>query len=246
MMEMETERYSEGDDDSESDSEEENAEEDEERAENSLGDSEWRYEPLKKDYPDSWRMPRSTIGQNTGMHGDRTALRVEDWCRCGVCVEMMSSEEYICCTERKQTSPTNCECITDYEVFRDVCLNPDVLRTIRPFVAEVVSKEDVASWNNRTKRFVAYRAFVSFFFGTVGKGKRTVLPSCVVRRIREEFPSVEYVGFQQAGTQSSGKDTGQGHCGTGCFCPISIPSHAEIARPNSLHPIPSHPIPRGT
>ncbi|KAI2664086.1 P2X purinoceptor 7 [Labeo rohita] len=49
-------------------------------------------------------------------------------------------------------------------------------------------------------RFLAYRSFVSWCWGFLGQRIRVVLPSCVVRRIRAEFPDSQgrYVGFRPA------------------------------------------------
>lgn len=45
-------------------------------------------------------------------------------------------------------------------------------------------------------RFVAYRMFTRWIWKKLGRNNRVVLPACVVARIRKEFPSASYVGFQ--------------------------------------------------
>lgn len=47
-------------------------------------------------------------------------------------------------------------------------------------------------------RYCAYRCFVSWCWGYLGRKVRVVLPCCVVLRIRQEFPDDEgkYVGFR--------------------------------------------------
>ena len=48
----------------------------------------------------------------------------------------------------------------------------------------------------RRYRYVAYRQFVRWIMGWLGKDIRIVLPSCIVIKIREEFPSGTYKGFE--------------------------------------------------
>ena len=52
----------------------------------------------------------------------------------------------------------------------------------------------------RTWRVAAYRQFTWWAHGTLGKRRRRVIPSCVVKAIRAQFPEEDglYVGFQEA------------------------------------------------
>ncbi|XP_059384748.1 P2X purinoceptor 7-like isoform X3 [Carassius carassius] len=47
-------------------------------------------------------------------------------------------------------------------------------------------------------RYLAYRSFVSWCWGYLGRSVRVVIPSCVVNRIRLQFPDPagQYVGFR--------------------------------------------------
>jgi hypothetical protein len=47
-------------------------------------------------------------------------------------------------------------------------------------------------------RYSSYRMFVSWSHGHLGKGIRRVIPSCVVRTIRESYPEADgqYTGFR--------------------------------------------------
>jgi len=49
---------------------------------------------------------------------------------------------------------------------------------------------------NRRYRYTAYRLFVNWCWGYVGKQVRVVLPACVVTAIRTTFPSDIYHGFK--------------------------------------------------
>ena len=47
-------------------------------------------------------------------------------------------------------------------------------------------------------RYLAYRNFVSWCWGFLGRKIRVVIPSCVVQRVRRQFPDSQgqYVGFR--------------------------------------------------
>lgn len=48
----------------------------------------------------------------------------------------------------------------------------------------------------RTYRHIAYRRFVRWIWGFLGRKNRKILPSCAVNAIRNQFPSQQYSGFQ--------------------------------------------------
>ena len=48
----------------------------------------------------------------------------------------------------------------------------------------------------RRYRYTAYRHFVRWCWGYIGKHVRIVLPSCVIHAIRTAFPSETYSGFK--------------------------------------------------
>lgn len=48
----------------------------------------------------------------------------------------------------------------------------------------------------RRYRYTSYRQLVRWCWGFMGKNIRIVLPACVVKRVRMEFPSAEYAGFK--------------------------------------------------
>ena len=54
----------------------------------------------------------------------------------------------------------------------------------------------------KTYRYASYRQFTWWVDNRIGKGVRRVIPSCVIKRIREENPSPDglYVGYKDGGT----------------------------------------------
>ena len=48
-------------------------------------------------------------------------------------------------------------------------------------------------------RYAAYRQFCWFIHSRLGKGVRRVIPSCVISKIRERYPSEDgiYTGFKE-------------------------------------------------
>ena len=88
------------------------------------------------------------------------------------------------------------QCISHTVAFRDVCLNINVLEaaigTWRTFTDEPLQI------SNRSYRFIAYRQYISWIFGWLGKDIRKIIPSCVVQKIRQTFPAQDgvYIPFQ--------------------------------------------------
>lgn len=55
--------------------------------------------------------------------------------------------------------------------------------------------EPAAGDQNKKYRYTAYKEFVWWIWGRLGRFRRIRLPCCVEARIREEFPSATYTGF---------------------------------------------------
>ena len=53
---------------------------------------------------------------------------------------------------------------------------------------------------DREYRLAAYRQFIHWTYGRLGRGIRRVIPSCVVAAVRREFPEADgvYTGFKLA------------------------------------------------
>jgi len=144
------------------------------------------------------------------------------WCVCAKCTPMPSGIECQCCREmegvsERITENESCQCITDHEQFKVMCLNKDVLytalvmmNTIRgdPLGLPLPNKCVMATvflivhinciLYCRSYRLAAYRQFINWTHSKLGKGIRKVIPSCAVVAIQHEFPEPEntYTGFK--------------------------------------------------
>uniref|UniRef100_A0A9J8AHF2 P2X purinoreceptor 7 intracellular domain-containing protein n=1 Tax=Cyprinus carpio carpio TaxID=630221 RepID=A0A9J8AHF2_CYPCA len=109
-------------------------------------------------------------------------------CTCGNCARMALKRENICCREipqvfHKQVSYT-ISCMTDHPGLEPVCLN----------IYSLQNAMNVYRADHGRCRHLSYRWFVNWCWGFLGH----VIPSCVVLRIRREFPDAagQYVGFR--------------------------------------------------
>lgn len=108
---------------------------------------------------------------------------------CNVCVDMASEEENKCCGKRS--------CVTSYEMFRNVVSDREVLNiAIR---ARCDIRAEVADFEMNSYRKAAYRQYILWKYGKLGKGNWRVCPSCVVRLVRQTHPAPdgEYMGFRR-------------------------------------------------
>ena len=101
------------------------------------------------------------------------------FCKCKNCRLMPTDAENKCCGER------NCRAIT--QRFLLICIDRENVETgIRNFTTSFV---EVAMYNNRGMRHGAYRQYVMWQCGYLGKGRRVVIPACCVWAIRKVYPS---------------------------------------------------------
>lgn len=111
------------------------------------------------------------------------------WCTCGKCHIMPQAVENLCCGRST--------CITTYEIFYTICLHPVNLRVALENSADYRADEVICS--NRNLRKTAYRQFILWAHGKLGRQNRRVVPSCVVQAIRHHYPSPTglYMGYRE-------------------------------------------------
>ncbi|XP_078353858.1 uncharacterized protein LOC144638536 [Oculina patagonica] len=111
-----------------------------------------------------------------------------NWCKCQQCQPMAQDIENRCCGYRNR--------ITTKRRFQKLCLDPEVLELCIRNRADIRNDRE----NNSTSSFrkAAYRQFILEKYGRLGKGNRKVAPSCVVLRVRRQYPSPTgiYMGFR--------------------------------------------------
>ena len=117
---------------------------------------------------------------------------VPEWCKCGHCVEMPTQLENKCCTQRRRA------CITLAPLFAQLVLDGNVLDLAMRYREDFLVLNNVR--NNENFRHAAYRQYVLWQHGRLGRGNRRVIPSCCVTAIRRRYPSPNgiYTGYQPA------------------------------------------------
>ena len=99
------------------------------------------------------------------------------WCICGNCREMETPTENVCCRVAK--------CVTNFEHFLNICL--DHAHGAIHNRADI--RADPIDYSPASYRKAAYRQFILWAHGYLGRGNRRVVPSCVVLAIRPMYPS---------------------------------------------------------
>ncbi|XP_031176377.1 P2X purinoceptor 7-like [Sander lucioperca] len=126
---------------------------------------------------------------------------VSEWCTCGHCERMPSEVENVCCREIPQVRrrcdelPDPPQCMVDHPGLEPVCLNPYSLQNALNIYRADYGPLRLRVMTNRY-RYLAYRSFVSWCWGFLGRRVRVVIPSCVVLRIRTEYADSTYTGFR--------------------------------------------------
>ena len=115
-----------------------------------------------------------------------------DWCKCGFCIVMPTQEENKCCTNVVRP------CISQTNLFRLLVLDGNVLEIAMRYREDVLVLDNVR--NNENFRHAAYRQYVLWQHGRLGRGNRRVVPSCCVVAIRARYPSPNgiYTGYRPA------------------------------------------------
>ena len=103
---------------------------------------------------------------------------------------MPTQEENKCCTKSRR------DCITTKTLFAQIVLDGNILDIAMRFREDMLVLDNTR--NNENFRHAAYRQFVLWQHGHLGKGNRRVVPSCCVKAIRARYPSPSgvYTGYR--------------------------------------------------
>ena len=118
-------------------------------------------------------LARSMMDVSPDQHLPPPPQSSPDWCICGHCRHMASPVENVCCRRRN--------CIVLYEVFHLICLHPIVLRVAVRNNCDW--RADPVTYNHSNFRKAAYRQYILWVYGRLGRGNRRVAPSCVVWKL---------------------------------------------------------------
>ena len=111
------------------------------------------------------------------------------WCECGGhCCEMQKEEECICCKNYIKNH--------QHPLFENHILTEHNLELAMQNNADFFNYPFDPS-NNGCWRYTAYRQYILWVWGKLGRRNRKVIPSCIVRKIRDRFPDPNgnYTGF---------------------------------------------------
>ena len=109
---------------------------------------------------------------------------------CGVCRPMTTLGENKCCRKRVF--------VTSYELFQNICIHREVLTVAIRARCDIRVEEPAYASNSFRK--AAYRQYILWRFGKLGRENRKVCPACVVGVIREAYPTLDgqYLGFRRS------------------------------------------------
>lgn len=115
------------------------------------------------------------------------------WCKCGECRPMPTANENKCCRQWP--------CVSLSYSFQNLVVSRKSLSVA------IVSRSDIyadrSDFTNQGMRFAAYRQYVLWQNGYLGRGNHRVVPSCATWAIRDKYPSPDGVYTDTEGTVDS-------------------------------------------
>lgn len=111
------------------------------------------------------------------------------FCICGNCYEMPTDKERVCCKQRQL-------CRSQSQVIKNICIDSDNVAIVIRSLADTYVF--TPTYDNRAVRHAAYRQYIMWQHGHLGKGHRRVIPTCCVWEIRNHHPSPDghYTGYK--------------------------------------------------
>ena len=136
--------------------------------------------------------------ENTDCETEENENDDSEVCLCQHCLDVGVENHKLCCSREIENLSEQLkgeECITATDAFLVVCTNKYVLGTA------------LGAWHhmngqmmeicNKSYRFIAYRQYIWWQYGKLGRGVRKRIPTCVLWKIRQTFPAADgvYVPF---------------------------------------------------
>ncbi|XP_077318461.1 P2X purinoceptor 7-like [Lithobates pipiens] len=162
-----------------------------------------RYPDTEHDpaFPNNPRIISTPDDSKTSQAEDTPEDRIGNthWCHCECCIPMATQIESVCCREIHQVEgciPEGGKCITCADMFISQIATQEHVQ-LTSLAMHLDELPVVDANNNRRLRKTAYRLFMAWIYGYLGKGNRRVIPSCAVKVVRDVFPDPNgsYVGF---------------------------------------------------
>ncbi|TDH13211.1 hypothetical protein EPR50_G00055240 [Perca flavescens] len=119
------------------------------------------------------------------------------WCKCDCCTPSCLPQEELCC--RRSAGA----CITSSPLFEQLVLRRPLLEAVLLFRDPL--GPPAGRRQTSALRHCAYSQYISWRFGVPPNDTHPAIPSCCVRRVREEYPSADgqYSGFRPARTATT-------------------------------------------
>lgn len=105
---------------------------------------------------------------------------IPPWCSCSHCKKMEVSTMDVCCGKIPD------KCHSKEPMFAEGCLSEFALEIGQICYANY--RAQAPKFDNNNLRFIAYRNYIAWIFGRLGKANRKPVPSCCVLSIRGRFP----------------------------------------------------------
>ncbi|XP_064481166.1 uncharacterized protein LOC135394378 [Ornithodoros turicata] len=120
-------------------------------------------------------------------------------CMCSHC-SPQEVDEYVYCMAVDRVVPVvngaGVRCITQHVLFPDFCTRRELLIVNgAPYRRHSRELRPLDPNDNRCIRYAAYACFTNWIWGYLGPRNRRQIPGCVVRTIRNLFPSATYTGY---------------------------------------------------
>lgn len=115
-------------------------------------------------------------------------IGIPPWCHCQECREMPKAEERVCCENILKNH--------DHPLFENHVLTEHNLELAMQSSADYLNFP-FDSAKNSSWRHIAYRQYILWRWGKLGRRNRKVIPSCIIWKIRDRFPEKDgnYTGF---------------------------------------------------